>query len=47
MKAADVLFVNAGGGNMMPLGAITEEHFDETFDRNVKAAVFTVQGACL
>jgi len=24
----DVLFANAGGGDMMPLGAITEEHFD-------------------
>jgi len=39
----DVLFANAGGGNMLPLGQITEEHFDETFDRNVKAVVFTVQ----
>lgn len=41
----DVLFVNAGGGAMLPLGQITEEHFDETFDRNVKAVVFTVQKA--
>ncbi|MFL9879323.1 SDR family oxidoreductase [Herbaspirillum rhizosphaerae] len=41
----DVLFANAGGGNMLPLGQITEEHFDETFDRNVKAVVFTVQKA--
>jgi NAD(P)-dependent dehydrogenase (short-subunit alcohol dehydrogenase family) len=36
---------NAGGGNMLPLGAITEAHFDETFDRNVKGVVFTVQKA--
>ncbi|WP_050480068.1 SDR family oxidoreductase [Herbaspirillum rhizosphaerae] len=41
----DVLFANAGGGNMLPLGQITEEHFDETFNRNVKAVVFTVQKA--
>ncbi|WP_036137806.1 SDR family oxidoreductase [Luteibacter sp. 9135] len=39
----DVLFVNAGGGSMLPLGAITEEHFDDTFDRNVKGTLFTVQ----
>lgn len=41
----DVLYANAGGGSMLPLGAITEQHFDETFERNVKAVVFTVQKA--
>ena len=41
----DVLYVNAGGGSMAPLGSISEEHFDDTFDRNVKGMVFTVQGA--
>lgn len=41
----DVLFVNAGGGSMLPLGAITEEQFDDTFDRNVKGVLFTVQKA--
>jgi len=41
----DVLFVNAGGGSMVPLGAISEDHYLDTFDRNVKAVVFTVQGA--
>jgi NAD(P)-dependent dehydrogenase (short-subunit alcohol dehydrogenase family) len=41
----DVLSVNAGGGSMLPLGQITEQHFDETFDRNVKAVLFTVQKA--
>ncbi|WP_154379940.1 SDR family oxidoreductase [Duganella guangzhouensis] len=41
----DVLYVNAGGGSMAPLGAITEEHFDDAFDRNVKGLTFTVQGA--
>jgi NAD(P)-dependent dehydrogenase (short-subunit alcohol dehydrogenase family) len=41
----DVLFTNAGGGSMLPLGSITEEHYDDTFGRNVKAVVFTVQKA--
>lgn len=41
----DVLFTNAGGGTMLPLGQITEEQVDDTFDRNVKAVVFTVQKA--
>ena len=42
-RRIDVLFVNAGGGSMLPLGAITEEQFDDTFGRNVKGVVFTVQ----
>ncbi|MDY7232686.1 SDR family oxidoreductase [Hyalangium rubrum] len=41
----DVLFTNAGGGSMLQLGAITEEHFDDTFNRNVKGVLFTVQKA--
>jgi NAD(P)-dependent dehydrogenase (short-subunit alcohol dehydrogenase family) len=41
----DVLFANAGGGSMLPLGAITEAQFDDTFDRNVKGVLFTVQKA--
>jgi NAD(P)-dependent dehydrogenase (short-subunit alcohol dehydrogenase family) len=41
----DVLFSNAGGGSMMPLDQITEEHFDDTFGRNVKGVLFTVQKA--
>ncbi len=41
----DVLFANAGGGDMMPLDAITEEHFDRIFDTNVKGTLFTVQKA--
>jgi NAD(P)-dependent dehydrogenase (short-subunit alcohol dehydrogenase family) len=39
----DVLVANAGGGSMVPLGQITEEHFDDTFGRNVKGTLFTVQ----
>ena len=41
----DVLFANAGGGEFAPLGSITEEHFDKTFNTNVKGLVFTVQKA--
>ncbi|WPB57461.1 SDR family NAD(P)-dependent oxidoreductase [Xylophilus sp. GOD-11R] len=41
----DVLYANAGGGTMLPLGEITEAHFDDTFERNVKGVVFTVQKA--
>ncbi len=41
----DVLFVNAGSGTMVPLGAITEQQFDDTFNVNVKAVLFTVQKA--
>jgi NAD(P)-dependent dehydrogenase (short-subunit alcohol dehydrogenase family) len=41
----DVLYANAGGGSMLPLGAITEEQFDDTFGRNVKGMLFTVQKA--
>ena len=41
----DVLLANAGGGEFAALGEITEEHFDRTFDVNVKGTLFTVQGA--
>jgi NAD(P)-dependent dehydrogenase (short-subunit alcohol dehydrogenase family) len=41
----DVVFANAGGGEMVPLGAITEEHYQRTFDTNVKGVLFTVQKA--
>lgn len=41
----DVLFVNAGGGSFAPIGQITEEQFDRTFDTNVKGVLFTVQKA--
>ncbi len=41
----DVLVANAGGGELMPLGSITEEHFDKTFAVNVKGVLFTVQKA--
>lgn len=41
----DVVFANAGGGEMTALGAITEEHYTNTFDTNVKGVLFTVQKA--
>ena len=41
----DILHVNAGGGALLPLGAITEEHYEDTFGRNVKGVLFTVQKA--
>jgi NAD(P)-dependent dehydrogenase (short-subunit alcohol dehydrogenase family) len=41
----DVVFANAGLGEFAPLGAITEAHFDKTFDVNVKGLLFTVQKA--
>ena len=41
----DVLFANAGGGSNLPLGAITEKQFDDTFGSNVKGVLFTVQKA--
>jgi NAD(P)-dependent dehydrogenase (short-subunit alcohol dehydrogenase family) len=41
----DVVFANAGGGSFAPLGAITEEHYDQIFNTNVKGVLFTVQKA--
>src|SRR5580700_10484283 len=41
----DVVFANAGIGELAPIGEITEEHFDKQFDVNVKGLVFTVQKA--
>ncbi|WP_392535339.1 glucose 1-dehydrogenase [Nostoc sp. C117] len=41
----DIIFANAGVGQIAPLGAITEEHFDKTFNVNVKGLLFTVQKA--
>src|SRR6266404_5827587 len=41
----DVLFVNAGFYEFGKFGEITEEHFDKTFNTNVRGALFTVQKA--
>jgi NAD(P)-dependent dehydrogenase (short-subunit alcohol dehydrogenase family) len=37
----DVVFANAGGGDMLPLEAITTEHVDRIFGTNVKGLLFT------
>lgn len=39
----DVLFVNAGVFKPAPVGHITEDVYDYTFDINVKGAIFTVE----
>ncbi|MDH6464028.1 NAD(P)-dependent dehydrogenase (short-subunit alcohol dehydrogenase family) [Micromonospora sp. A200] len=41
----DVLFANAGGGEFAALGTISLEHYTDTFDRNVRGTLFTVQKA--
>ena len=41
----DIVFANAGVGTFAPLGAITEENFDATFNTNVKGVLFTAQKA--
>jgi NAD(P)-dependent dehydrogenase (short-subunit alcohol dehydrogenase family) len=41
----DTIFANAGGGTRLPLGAITEKQYHDTFDTNVKGVIFTVQKA--
>ncbi|WP_110654355.1 SDR family NAD(P)-dependent oxidoreductase [Salinicola halimionae] len=41
----DILFANAGVGELVALGVITPEHFDHTFDINVRGTLFTVQKA--
>jgi NAD(P)-dependent dehydrogenase (short-subunit alcohol dehydrogenase family) len=41
----NVLFANAGVGEFVPLGQITEAHFDKTFGINVKGTLFTVHKA--
>lgn len=41
----DVVFANAGTGSLLPLGEITSEQIDDTFETNVKGAIFTVQKA--
>src|SRR5258708_2799028 len=41
----DVVFANAGTGELAPLGQITEKSFDKQFNVNVKGLLFTVQKA--
>ncbi|GAA3766837.1 SDR family oxidoreductase [Terriglobus aquaticus] len=39
----DILFANAGAGTVLPIADVTEEHYYQIFDTNVKGVVFTVQ----
>src|ERR1700727_2611080 len=41
----DILYASAGTGEAVPLGEITEQHFDTTFGLNTRGAQFTVQKA--
>ncbi len=41
----DVLFASAGFGEFAKLDEVTEDHFDKTFDLNVRGTLFTVQKA--
>lgn len=41
----DILFASAGRGDFAPIGDVTEKHFDEIFDLNVRGTLFTVQKA--
>jgi len=41
----DVLFASAGWGEFAKIGEVTEDHFDKTFDLNVRGTLFTVQKA--
>ena len=41
----DVLFANAGIAPLLPIEAVTEEHFDHLFNTNVRGLFFTIQKA--
>jgi NAD(P)-dependent dehydrogenase (short-subunit alcohol dehydrogenase family) len=42
----DIVFASAGVGDFnVPLGSVTEENFDKTFNVNVRGTLFTVQKA--
>src|ERR1700685_3849528 len=41
----DIVFANAGVGEFVPFGAVTEDHFDRLFNINVRGTLFTVQKA--
>src|SRR6185436_4194693 len=44
-RRIDIVFANAGVGEFVPFGAVTEEHFDRLFNINVRGTLFTVQKA--
>ena len=41
----DILFASAGRGDFAAIGEVSEKHFDEIFDLNVRGTLFTVQKA--
>lgn len=41
----DIVFANAGIGDIAPLGELTEEHVDTLLDINIKGVIWTVQKA--
>ena len=41
----DIVLANAGIGDLVQFGSVTEEHFDKIFDVNVRGLLFTVQKA--
>jgi NAD(P)-dependent dehydrogenase (short-subunit alcohol dehydrogenase family) len=41
----DILFASAGQGEFGKIGEITEKHFDDIFNLNVRGTLFTVQKA--
>jgi NAD(P)-dependent dehydrogenase (short-subunit alcohol dehydrogenase family) len=44
-RQLDIVFANAGVGEFVPFGGVTEEHFDKLFNINVRGTLFTVQKA--
>jgi NAD(P)-dependent dehydrogenase (short-subunit alcohol dehydrogenase family) len=44
-RKLDVVFANAGAAEFVPMGSITEAHFDKLLSINVKGLLFTVQKA--
>ena len=44
-RRIDIIFANAGVGEFVAFGAVTEEHFDKIFNINVRGMLFTVQRA--
>jgi NAD(P)-dependent dehydrogenase (short-subunit alcohol dehydrogenase family) len=43
--AIDILFASAGEGSFATIEEVTEQHFDSTFNTNVRGTLFTVQKA--
>ncbi len=44
-RRIDIVFANAGVGEFVKFGGVTEEHFDKLFNINVRGTLFTVQRA--